>query len=355
MVTRGRRLVMSVTVAALVALVGVTTARSQATTAAACGAATTSTVIAADEFVARGIYLGELASDEVSTDMAHVEGSKALLIAVADHNKAAVHAATKKLVLRPAWHIVRLRILSNSGAVLADVGGAHVIAPVSGKLTSHGTVVGSFVMSVQDDIGYELLVTRFTNLPIELYFDDERLLGTLFPYNEAPAKAPPANTAITVNGHPSLTVSYTANAFPSGTLTVLLAVPKPSVALAKETCAAVSASTYGIVAEYIAAQYVLPREYRSFVTLDHAFGPSMIFVRSGSTQLAGTSADGPKKIPLSGNFTYAGQQWDVFSFVAKAPARVYLLFPASLTPTGSTDGSGASGSAATTGASGTTS
>jgi hypothetical protein len=354
MVTRGRRLVMSVMVAALVALVGFTAARSQATTAAACGAATTSTVIAADEFVARGIYLGELASDEVSTDLAHVEGSKALLIAVADGNKVAVRKATKALVYRPAWHIVRLRILSNSGAVLADVGGPHVIAPVSGKLTSHGKVVGNFVMSVQDDIGYELLVTRFTNLPIELYSDGKRLLGMLFGDTEAPATVPPANTVLTVGGHPFLAVSYTANAFPSGTLTVLIAVPKPSATLAKEPCAVISANTYGMVAKYIAAQFILPREYGSFVTLDHAFGPSMIFVRSGSTQIAGTSADGPKKIPLSGNFTYAGQQWDVFSFVAKAPARVYLLFPASLTSTGSTDSSGASGTTATTGASGTT-
>jgi hypothetical protein len=209
-------------------------------------------------------------------------------------------------------------------------------------------------MSVQDDIGYELLVTRFTNLPIELYFAGKPLLGMLFPNNEAPAKVPRANTAITVNGHPSLAVSYTANAFPSGTLTVLLAIPKPSAALAKETCAMVSAYTYGMVAEYIAAQYNLPRAYGSFVALDHAFGPSMIFVRSGSTQLAGTSADGPKKIPLSGSFTYAGQQWDVFSFVAKAPARVYLLFPATLAPTGSTDGSGASGITGNSGASGTT-
>jgi hypothetical protein len=349
MVTLGRRLLVGGVVATLVALAGVSAARSQAAATAACGATSATTVLADEETTAKGIYLGENASAEVTADATHVQNSTALVRAVADNNKAATLAATTRLVITRGWHIVRLRVLSSSGAVLADVGGPYVIAPVTGKLMSHGTVVGSYVMSVQDDIGYARLVTRFTKLPIELYRNGTRLMGRSFPHQEVPAKVPPNGTSITVNGHPSVTVAFTANAFPSGTLEVLLAVPKPSVALAKDSCATVNATTYGEIAEHIAARFRFPGQYSSFVTLDNNFGPKLIFVRSGSTQLAGTLAKGPASIPWSGNLAYAGQSWDVFSFVALAPARIYLLFAPYVAPSGTTGASGASGTTGTTG------
>lgn len=349
MVMGGRRLFVGGLVAALLALAGVSAARSQAAATVACGTATATTVVTDDETAARGIYLGENASAEVTADATHVQNSAALLTAVADNSKSATLAATTRIVITRGWHIVRLRVLSSSGQLLADVGGPYVIAPVTGKLTLHGTIVGSYVMSVQDDIGYERLVTRFTRLPIELYRNGARLMGRHFPPQEVPAKVPPNGTSITVSGHSSLTVAFTANAFPSGTLEVLLAVPKPSVSLANQSCATVNATTYGAIAEHIAARFKLPAQYSSFVMIDNNFGPTLIYVRSGSTQLAGTSAKGPASIPRSGNFAYAGQNWTVFSFVAVAPARIYLLFAPYVAPTSTTGASGVSGTTGTTG------
>jgi hypothetical protein len=278
-----------------------------------------------------------------------VQNSTALLSAVAENNKAATLAATTRIVITRGWHIVRLRVLNTAGVVLADVGGPYVIAPVTGKLISHGTVVGSYVMSVQDDIGYARLVNRFTKLPIELYRNGTRLMSRSFPHQEVPAKVPPNGTSITVNAHPYLTVAFTTNAFPSGKLEVLLAIPKPSTAFAKESCATVNATTYGEIAEHIAARFKFPAQYASFVTLDTNFGPKLIFVRSGSTQLAGTLAKGPTSIPWSGSFAYSGQNWNVFSFVASAPTRIYLLFAPYVAPTGTTSASGTSGTTGTTG------
>ena len=40
------------------------------------------------------------------------------------------------------------------------VSGPYVIAPVTGSLRSGGKVIGSFVMSVQDDVGFTKLETR---------------------------------------------------------------------------------------------------------------------------------------------------------------------------------------------------
>jgi len=77
----------------------------------------------------------------------------ALASAVASGNPAMVRAATHEIVYTPVWHIVRLRVLSTSGQLLADVGGPYVLAPLTGQISYQGKVVGSFVMSVQDDLG----------------------------------------------------------------------------------------------------------------------------------------------------------------------------------------------------------
>jgi hypothetical protein len=325
-------------------VVALSPAPSRAGSTAACGAATSAAVAAAEETTTKAIYAGENSSPEVTVDAAHITGATDLVTAVADNNQAATLAAVTRIVYTPHWHIVRLRVLSSSGRVLADVGGPHVIAPVTGQLTSHGTVVGSYVMSVQDDVGYEKLVNRFTGLPIELYFDGRALLGRDFPAGEIPPKIPSNGTPMSINGTAASAVTYTVNAFPSGSLHVLLAVPKPSAALTRESCALVAIATHAQVAEMIAARFKFPAQYAQFVTTELGFGPKYIFVRSGSKQLAGTVSDGPSHIPSSGNFSYDGQAWTVFSFAPQPPARIYLLFATSAEPgSGGTGASGASG------------
>ena len=64
---------------------------------------------------------------------------------------------------------------------MADVGGPDIIAPISGTSVSKGKTVGSFVMSVQDDLGYVKLVSRFIGVPIDLYRARSFVMGTLKP------------------------------------------------------------------------------------------------------------------------------------------------------------------------------
>jgi len=125
-----------------------------ATSVAACGAATQASVVHDYRAMAAIIYEGELAGHEVKQDARHVRASRALAAGLADGDAAAVLAATEAVVYHPVWHIVRLRVSSPSGSVVADVGGPYVLAPVRGLIRYHGKTVGRYAMSVQDDAGY---------------------------------------------------------------------------------------------------------------------------------------------------------------------------------------------------------
>ena len=65
-------------------------------------------------------------------------------------------------------HIVRLRVLQG-GRLLADIGGPYIIAPVGGSLRFHGRVVGSYLLSVQDDLGFVGLERRLVGVPLILH------------------------------------------------------------------------------------------------------------------------------------------------------------------------------------------
>jgi hypothetical protein len=143
-----------------------------------CGPATEAAIMGVDESVARRIYLAELRGYEVRADVAHITGSTELLAALQASNQSGVYAAVHAIVYAPHWHIVRLRVVQK-GRVLADVGGPDIIAPVSGTLRAKGKVVASFVMSVQDDLGYTKLVSRFINVPVDLYRGGSLAMGTL--------------------------------------------------------------------------------------------------------------------------------------------------------------------------------
>jgi hypothetical protein len=307
-----------------------------------CARSTQSTITAAYQATTLDIYEAELASREVSQDLAHITSAPDLATAVADGDAAATLAATTRIVFTPFWHIVRLRVLSSSGQVLADVGGPYVLAPVTGHITYHGKVVGSFVMSVQDDLGYEKLVTRFTKLPIELYRNGRPLMGRDFPAADAPAHAPASGSPLTVGGVRSVADTYTVRAFPSGTTRVVLAIPRASAALKADSCAVVNAITYGEISTDVAKLFALPGDASSYVALDHEFdSQKLMFVRDGATQIASSSAQaGPVTIPRGGIITYAGQSWFVYSFVPIATLRVYILFPVAA-PSSTTGASGA--------------
>lgn len=287
--------------------------------AEACGSAGAAAISAVDVAAAGHIYTGELNGTETKADIGHVTGSPALLSAMAGSNPAAVQAAVHGLVYAPRWHIVRLRVLK-AGRVLADVGGPYIIAPVTGTLRWHGRTVGSYVMSVQDDIGFVKLVSRFIGVPIDIYRNGSFLMGTLTP---APSTVSPGAT-VTIAGRTYRENVMQAGAFPSGSLQIALFEKEPAVA--SGSCATVRSAAWGSVVAHIAGRFnPLPTHYKDLVDLVRATTNGVAFVRAGSKQLAGGA--GPARLPLSGTVTYRGRSWSVFSFEPAPPARIYLLTP----------------------------
>ena len=200
-------------------------------TTAPCGAATATTVQSVVGSVATNIYRGELIGGEVFANANRVASSARLLAAVASGRRSAVYGAVHALVYHPIWHIVRLRVLDAAGHVLADIGGPFIIAPVAGVLRSGGRTIGSFLMSVQDDVGFTKLETHAAGDPIGIYYQGGLVasLGAHFP-----ALAPSAAT-MTVGSVAYSVIDETYNAFPKGTLTAVILVPPPPAAWASQT------------------------------------------------------------------------------------------------------------------------
>ncbi len=282
-----------------------------------CGTASAGAIAGVDAFVAQGIYAAELRSHEVSADIAHVTGSQALLQALASNNEAAVGAAVHAIVYAPHWHIVRLRV-ERAGRVLADVGGPDIIAPMSGALRWRGRTVGTYVMSVQDDVGYVKLVSRFIGVPIDLYRNGSFLMGTLQP----PPATVSTGASVSVGGNAYQARVLSARAFPAGSLRVALLVPRPASTSA--SCPAVRLAAWGSIATHIAARFnPLPAHYRDLVDVLRSVTGGLAYVRSGSSRLAGGA--GPSRLPDRGTVRYGGRSWSVFSWSPSPPARIYLL------------------------------
>jgi hypothetical protein len=324
-----RRIALGLAVAALAATAGLL-ARPGATPASVpstpCAGSTAATLAAVDETSAVDIYANELAGTEVSFDLAQITGAPDLLAAVAADSPAATLKAVSRIVYHPAWHIVRLRVFDSAGRLLADLGGPYVIAPVSGSLRLHGRLVGRFVMSVQDDVGYAKLETRYIGDPIGVYYGGKLVAER---YASFPS-APPAGGVVKIGATSYLAFTETYRAFPDGTLeaAVLIAPPPPS--LQRESCLVVRTGEFGRIAERFAALAVsLPQHYPGFARTVTLYTGALVFVRSGSAQLGSSGGAGPRSIPSTGTVSYRGRSWSVFSFTAgvDARSRVYVLTP----------------------------
>ena len=285
-----------------------------------CGSATSATIAQVEESVARRIYAAELRGYEVRADLAHIQDSAELRAALQRPNQAAVYTAVHNIVYAPHWHIVRLRVIQH-GQVLADVGGPDVIAPVAGALRSKGKAVASFVMSVQDDLGYTKLVSRFIGAPIELYREGAPVMGTV----SVPPAKPRNGESLTLAGARYRALVLDAKAFPSGTLEAALFIAAPSRVSASRTCERARIATWGAIATHVAARFrPLASHYEDFVHTLQGVSGGRVFVRSGSARLAG---GGPLRLPRKGRVRDRGLTWDVFSWVARAPTRIYFLTP----------------------------
>jgi hypothetical protein len=271
------------------------------------------------------IYHQELASSGVRADQSQVEGYAPLLSALASENPAAIRAAVTNLVFSHT-HIVRLRVISRKGMV-TDVGGPYIIAPVAGTLRLHGQRVGRYLLSVQDDLGYVKLESRYVGAPIVLHMGTRRLPieGTAaFTSARLPGLA-----RVSYGGSPFEAFSFDANAFPSGTLRVTLLLPASHVN-ATNSCDTIAAAELGRIGELIWARYTLasapPAAYVR--AIEHLTG-GLAYVREGAQLLAGSSRRAPRALPQEGTVNYRGLTYHVSSFpvrVAARPARVYLLF-----------------------------
>ncbi len=197
--------------------------RSVPSTRPLCGASSEQTTVATLSRVATLIYAGE-AGARTRPQVRRVQRDAALLQAVAQHNRAATQAAVRQLLNE---HIVRLRVLSPSNQLLADVGGPYVLAPVSAPLRLHGRTVGHFVLSIQDDEGYLRLSKRLAGLSVLMYMNIDGK-STLVKNSLGPEPPQtPTSGRYEYRGRTFQVFTLDAAAFPAGTLTIRVLIPIP--------------------------------------------------------------------------------------------------------------------------------
>lgn len=283
----------------------------------ACGSKAPEVLAQAAGLVATRIYAGELSSSEVQSDKREVQEYAPLLSAVEGGQRPAIEAAVSSLVYS-GTHIVRLRVLRGS-TLLADVGGPYILAPVGGVLRSHGRTIGHYVLSVQDDLGYVKLETRFIGAPLVLRIGSRGIPveGLVTP---GPASIP-EHGPVQYRHVPYQAFSFGAGAYPSGLLRISLLLPLPS-GIADESCAEVRSDELGLIARRISLQFPLsPGDFSSYVKLVQTDTPgALLYIRSGSRQLAGSTPQGPSRLPSSGAIELRGARYEVSSF--EAPSSV---------------------------------
>ena len=312
---------------------------------------------AIDDGIAHRIYAEELSSAEVSADVSRITNSTALASAVASGNRRRIQSVTHAIVYTPVWHIVRLRVLSPSGALLADVGGPYILAPVTGEITNNGKTVGSFVMSVQDDKGYKKLVQHITGADVELYLGGKPLLGTL----AKPPSRPPSGGQLRLRGVSYNVDSYSVEAFPSGTLRVTVLVPDPPAALGASSCAQVRLATDAGIVHNVASGLMdsghnIYSNLNLFISQAYGYTHVPVFIFEFGGEEAGTDAllstpPAPASLtPRSASVTYDNARWLVSAQRPYPPQWIYVLVP--VRPNALSGSSGSSGSSGTSGQTG---
>jgi hypothetical protein len=185
--------------------------------------------------------------------------------------------------------------------------------------------VGRYLFSVQDDLGYVKLETRFIGDPLLLRRGASRLSveGTIG------AQGIPAQGPVSYHGARYQAISFSAQAFPSGSLLVTLLAPTPTPSSAG--CTAVRVAELTRIAHRVWDRFALvSAPLSAFIHTTQNLTGGLIYVRSGSTLLAGSTRPGPPRLPERGTVSYRGVGYQVSSFAARTPAgpgRVYQLLP----------------------------
>jgi hypothetical protein len=291
-----------------------------------CGAAAPRVLAAAAGTVARRIYAGEMTGTETRSDQRQVETDTALLRAVASGERGAVASAVTALVYSHT-HIVRLRVTRGS-TVLADVGGPYILAPVGGSLRLGGRTIGHYVLSVQDDLGYVKLVSRFIGAPLVMRAGSRQIPV------EGQSASPPASIPnlgpVRIAGATYEAFSFDAQAYPSGPLRISLLLALRA-RLLLESCAAIKSGELGRTTQRISRRFSLsPANLSTYVKLAASLTGGLVYVRSGSRQLAGSTPAAPSRLPLGGPVKRGGTTYFVYSFQAPTSigrVRVFHLSP----------------------------
>jgi hypothetical protein len=193
--------------------------RSLRSIAPLCGATPDDTVVNALSHVATLIYAAEVGASTLP-QISRVQHNRALLTAVAHGEPEATRLAIDNLLNE---HIVRLRVLDGSGKLLSDVGGPYVLAPVRAPLRLNGHAIGSFVLSIQDDMGYRLLAQRLAGLDVVMYRGSQVVMSSFSP---PPARVPTSGP-FSYRGAAYRAFTFHGEAFPSGPLRITDLIPIP--------------------------------------------------------------------------------------------------------------------------------
>ncbi len=292
---------------------------------APCASSAASTLSGTLGEVGERIYRGELSrTGAVASAIASVTHSTALARAVATGDPVATKAAVTGIVYNHL-HIVRLRVI-HDGRVLSDVGGPFVLAPLEGNIRLHGRVVGRYVLSIQDDLGYLLLSGRLAGMQVVMHAHGRQFMSSVRP----PPPTIPEHGALMLGGVTYLIHTIDATAFPSGPLRIHLLIPLPSQPFGSSTCSEIRVATLGEVVTRISRRYVLsPSNYKAYVTVAKDLTGAQVLIREGSRQLAGSIRSAPRRLPESGRVSIHRRSYGVFSFsaptAAGAPVRIYML------------------------------
>jgi hypothetical protein len=169
------------------------------------------------------IYRQEQSGPTTRAVVRDFEHSRAFQEAVATDDP----TATREVIdafFKGTLHVVRVRATLGEKLV-ADVGGPNVLAPTRGDVRdAKGHIVGHFLLSVQDDLGYVILTHRFTGAQVFLYEDPthpEEIVGSSSP---APLSVPTRGTVV-YGGVRYRAYSFKAEAFPKGPLRIALLIP----------------------------------------------------------------------------------------------------------------------------------
>jgi hypothetical protein len=188
--------------------------------ASACGHTNAETVANTIGGAAVNIYRDEQSGARARAVVGDFERSRSFQQAVATGDTPATEAAIVAF-FRTRLHVVRVRA-TLGGRLVADVGGPHVLAPTGGRVRdARGRVVGHFLLSVQDDLGYLILSHRFTGAQVLLRQGTRQIMGNLTP---GPASVPDRGEVVYRGVHYQA-YSFMAQAFPSGPLRISLLIP----------------------------------------------------------------------------------------------------------------------------------